>query len=663
MRRLALALALLCAAPVAAQEPSLRERFEAGVAQLRGGEAARAVETLGAVFTALQQQRRGPDSGVVAHWLARAMEESGDARADAAHAYAMEALAGTPDSREFVESAKALMTRDPAGRGGPAAEKLVARILRGMSEEPREIALAALVRHYKARGDAEAETEAMDRLATVEGGGELLTLLRGARRALAADKAHREGRYVEARKLADQSLADLRHAGRTDVLGLATLTRARVDFADGAYAGALPFAEEAETLLRAGERALWIEALSMRARLLERLDRADDAVSAYAEADARIAAAGPDDGVLATLRLDRVQPLLRAERVEEARALLEAEKARVEHLDMPKERAAIYVGAFHDRVAALLIAEKDFSGAREAAETALARLEPLPAIVDGLRMEARRRLATALAESDDAEASESALRAAIAMSERLFAPTHPEVAYDLNAYALHLKTQDRVGEAEAALRRVAEILARAHGETSLKHGYALANLAGAIARAGRFEDSDATMARAIGIAFAAQAPATKRIELLAVRGDVLRMAGKPREALKLFDQAIAIAATLQGVSFSTKLTLQGAAAAALLDIGETKEAERLMGFLLDGPPPLTHEDEGMLNVVRLHASVAAARRDDAEAALALARQAGESGRRIGSRESGFVEAWATLLARHAWSAAQADARREAKPVP
>ena len=654
MRRLALivALTLVALGPLRAEE-SMTQRFERGVAELRGGESVKAVETLGAAFTALQKQGRGADSGVVAHWLAQAMEASGDARTDEAHAYAMAALRQVAESREFVESAKALMRRDPAGRGATAADQLIERAARGMKEELREIAIAALVRHFKARGDEAANAAAMDRLATIEGEGELLIFLRGTRRALAADNAHREGRYVEARALADKSLADLRRAERAGALALAVLTRARVDFADGAFALALPFAEEAETLLRAGEQSLWIEALSMRARLLERLDRADEAVAAYEEAERRVAAAGPDDGVLATLRLDRVQPLLRAERVEEARALLESEKARVEGLELPKERAAIYVGVFHDRVAALLIAEKDFSGAREAAGKALARLEPLPAIAEGVRMEARRRLAAALGEGDDAAATENALRAAIAASERLFAPSHPEVAYDLNAYALHLKTQDRLSEAEAALRRVADLLARAHGETSLKHGYALANLADALARGGRLAEADATMARALDIAVAANAPALRRVELMAVRADMQRRAGDARAALRTLDAAARLANAQPSIPFAVRLMVDGAGASALYDAGEIEEAARLAAALLAGPAPTTREEEANLDVVRLHAAEIAARRGDIDAALALTRQAGDSARRIGLSEGAFVEAWATLTARHAWRAAQA----------
>ena len=654
MRRLALAVALTLAAlgPLRAGESATR-RFERGVAELRGGEAAKAVETLGAAFTALQEQGRGADAGVVAHWLAQAMEESGHAQTDEAHGYALEALAQVADSREFVESAKALMRRDPAGRGAAAAEKLVERAVRGMTEDLREIAIAALVRHFRARGDAAAEAAAMDRLATIEGEGELLIFLRGTRRALAADKAHREGRYVEARALADRSLADLRRADRPDTLALAALTRARVDFADGAYARALPFAEEAETLLRGREQALWIEALGMRARLLERLDRANEAVAAYEEAEARVAAAGPDEGLLASLRLDRAPTLLRAERVGEARALLESEKARVEGLELPRERAAVYVAAFHDRVAALLIAEQDFDGARKAAETALARLEPLPALADGVRMEARRRLARALGESDDAAATEAALRAAIVASERLFHPAHPEVAFDLNAYALHLEGRDRPAEALAALRRVAEIVARGHGEGSLKHGYALANLGQAAARAERYAEADALLSRALAIAEAAGAPAQRRIELTAVRAELQRLAGDPRAALATLDAAARIARAQPEIPVAVKIAVDGAAAASLFLLGEVEEAARLAAEILALPPPATREDRANVNFVRLQAAEMEGRRGKLDEALALTRRAGEEARRLG-QGGAVTDYWATLTARHAWLAARED---------
>lgn len=106
---------------------------------------------------------------------------------------------------------------------------------------------------------------------------------------------------------------------------------ARLDFTDGRYAAALPFAMEAEAALRDQKEfsTLWIEALGLHARLLERLDRKTEALSVFEAADGQIVAAfGAHSNVAAAARLDRVGFLVDAGKVEEARALLKPEAER-----------------------------------------------------------------------------------------------------------------------------------------------------------------------------------------------------------------------------------------------------------------------------------------------------------------------------------------------
>ncbi|QLP96880.1 MAG: hypothetical protein HZY79_05010 [Rhodoblastus sp.] len=333
---------------------------------MRAGDAAGAVAPLSEAFETLRAAGRMVDAGLVAFWLAQALEATGHAQTDEAYAFALAAQERAPDARVFLDAARALMRRDGEGRGEWAADKLVARIVAGMDEATREEAIAALVKHYAAPGRERRRDAAMARLADVAGGGELLVFLRATTRSMQALDVYKQGRLAEARAMIEANMGDLRAASRPDALALASLLKARIDYADGAHTEALPAAEEAEALMRdeRRDRALWIEALSIKARLLERLDRPNDAVETARAAEASITSQEAGGALLAMLRLDRVTALLRAERIDEARALLESEKARLKDVDFGGEPQALFVAAFNDRVAALMIAEKDFRAPR-----------------------------------------------------------------------------------------------------------------------------------------------------------------------------------------------------------------------------------------------------------------------------------------------------------
>lgn len=635
-----------------AAKPAEVKLFEDGVAALKAGEVPRAVAMLYEALDRLRAARRIADAGVVAHWLGQALEASGNPQTDEAYAFSVAALRGQRNSRELVESARALMRRDGAGRGEWAATTLVDGIVSGMDEGTREDALAAVVKHYAAPEREEARAAAMARLAQVEGGGELLTFLRASTRALDALDLYKQGRLAEARALVEANLPDLRAAARKDALALATLLKARIDYADGAYTQALPSAIEAESLMRgkADDRAQWTEALSLRARLLERLDRPLEAVAALEEAETNVARDPDAQLLVAMLRLDRAQPLLRAERVAEARALLESEKARLAGVDFGGERQGLYVALFNDRAAALLLAERDYARAAEAAAAALRMFDQLPKIADGLRMDASRRHAEALAAGVDVAATEAALRKAIGVSERLFSPSHPEVAYDLSAYALHLKEHGRAEEAEAALTRVADILARANGVGSLRHAYALANLAGAKAMRENFAEAERLLTRAEEDVATAQGPPIKRAEMLALISNMQRLRGDPRSALRTIGRAADLARTLpqEKLTFGLKLTIDGSAVAALIDVGDNEQASRLAKEMTDAPTPAAREDRANFNTLLLVGALAAERSGRFDEALALTRRAGAGSRGVGQIYRAFEQELASISARNAW---------------
>ncbi|QLP96881.1 MAG: tetratricopeptide repeat protein [Rhodoblastus sp.] len=148
---------------------------------------------------------------------------------------------------------------------------------------------------------------------------------------------------------------------------------------------------------------------------------------------------------------------------------------------------------------------------------------------------------------------------------------------------MHLKEHDRLEEAQTTLRRIAEILARAHGPDSLKHAYALANLADATARRGDFAEAERMLARSHAIVAAAQGPQERRVEMLALLSNMRRLRGDARGALQAIGEAAELARALpqEKRSFGLKLMVDGSAAAALLDVGDDAQAWRLVREMTD----------------------------------------------------------------------------------
>ena len=669
----AMALAWALAWPSAsfATEPAkpattIQKMFDDGVASATAGRHSDAIEHFRGALDALRAEGRiaSPDAGLIGARLAPSLEAVDHPQTDEAYEFAVRLLEQASDAQPFVETAAALIRRRlAAGENDKAlrvAEKLLARATR--PDTPKALTVKAVetvVAFANSAGADALGARAFDALAGLEGDEPLLLKARGVAGLRRASAAQNEGRFSQAREIFAQAAQDLRRSGETIGLAGAAMSIARLDFTDGRYAAALPFAMEAEAALRDQMEfsTLWIEALGLHARLLERLDRKTEALSVFEAADGRIGAAfGAHSNVAAAARLDRVGFLVDAGKVEEARALLKAEAER------QKAGADGFVAAlFYDRLAKVRLAESDFGGAAEAARESLRLLKTHRPDDAASRIEPARKLADALAAQPDRAAAEDALKDMIATTEAAFSPAHPEVARDLNAYALFLQEAGRNAEAEALQRRVLEILSRAYGEQTPKYAYSLNNLAVTLAKMQRFAEAQPLARRALQILEPLDGTEKDRIGTLGNLASV-EVHLDPRQALRTLNQAVAILDKTPGLkpTYEMKMLIDGGAALAYLDLGNYDEAWRLSRGLIASRHLKSFAEAANFNQILIVAAIAAEKRADSGEALALIRQAGDAARHIGQADRGFTDEWAGLLARYAWTESRKAEQRPAR---
>lgn len=665
-----LAMALV-ATPAPAMEPAkpaptIQKMFEDGAASAKAGRHADAIEHYRNAIDHLRAQGRiaSADAGLIGSRLALSLEAVGHPQTDEAYEFAVRLLEQARDAQPFVETAAALIRRRlDAGEGSKAqwvAEKLLARATR--PDTPKELVIKAIqsvVAFANSAGENELGARAFDSLAALEGDEPLLLKARGVVGLRKAKAAQTAGRLAEARQLFEQAAQALRRSGERIGLAGALMSIARLDFTDGRYAAALPFAVEAEAALRDDKEfsTLWIEALGLHARLLERLDRKTEALSVFEAAESRISAAfGADSNVATAARLDRVGFLVDAGKIDAARAALKDTAERL------KAGADGFIAAlFYDRLAKIRLAETDFAGAAEAARESLRLLKIHRPDEPANRIEPARKLAAALAALPDRAAAEDALKDMIAATEAAFSPAHPEVARDLNAYALFLQEAGRMTEAEALQRRVLEILSRAYGEQTPKYAYALNNLAVTLSKTVRFAEARPLAQRAVQILAALEGTEKDRIGILGTLAGV-EVHLDPQEALRTLNQAVAILAKTPGLkpTYEMKMLIDGAAALAYLDLGNYDEAWRLSQGLITSRQLKSLADAANFNQILMIAAIAAEKRENVDEALALSRQAGEAARQIGQTDRAFTDEWAGLLARYAWRKSRKEAKRPAR---
>lgn len=658
---IALALALTPAAQARQTAPPDRGRvqalFDKGVAAAGAGRHDEAIKALYAALEALRAQGGidGADAGLVASRLARSLEATGHKQTDEAYELAVRSLEQASDARPFAESAAALLRRrlaaNEADKAAWVAGKLLARVTReGVPEDLRAEATGAVIGYYNRSRQPELAEKAFDTLAELTGESAEISDWRGLALLRRGQRAQGEGQIQAARALIARAIPDLRRSGDKKMLATALILQGRLDFMDGAYRAALPVFAEAETALRPmpGETKLWVEAMSFRARLLERLDRTAEALAVADDMATEIEKRDGDNRIMAAAaRLDRAHYLLRAGKSAEARDLLKAEAERTGDNADP-----FIAGLFYDRLAGARIAALDYEGARDAAAESLRIFRKYKPEEPAHQLEPARKLAEALSARDDHAATEAAMKTMIETAEKVFSPGHPEAARDLNAYALFLRARDRLPEAEQVQRRVIEILARSYGEASLKYAFALTNLGVTLTDRDRGGEAAGLLRRAADILAAAAGPEKDRIGVLASLAGAYRAEGRPRDALKALDEAMKIVGATPNlpITFDLTMLIDGNAVAALYDLGAYDEAWRIGSDLLKRRNLASHDDAANFNNLLMVVALVAAERGKLDEALALTRQAGAAARLIGQTNRNFTSEWAGLLARYAWEA-------------
>ena len=494
-----LLLLVVLAAPASAQPAASADPqalYDRGVAAAAAGRHADAVDILYQGLEALRAAGRGatPDAGLFAGEIAGELAVMGDDRADDAYRLAVALLQNARDPAPFLSIAGAYVDRlnesgghDEAIALGEAALALVSApdLTAILKARAIEMALGA----YGAAGrDAEAE-RVLAGAVNLIGDDPLLAYLRGLARMQIARDAKRDGRMMEMGKAIDGAIADLRIAGEDGdgLRGALLLMRGQTTFVDGDYRPALAAIEEAVPLLEADpeQEASWFQAVALRGRLLERLDRVADALAA---AEAAIEAfekrKGADSVVAIAERLDRIEFLVRAGRSEVAREALDAEDRR-----LGGEADALVAGFFFERLAAIERVDGNFAAAVDAAERAIEIRRAAFPDVPSLQLEPMRIRADASTGLTDLQFSERAHRELIAFSETIFPGNHPEIARDLNSLAGFLASFRRFDEAEAIERRTLAILGTAYGRESAKYAFALHNLANFIVFNGKADEA------------------------------------------------------------------------------------------------------------------------------------------------------------------------------
>ncbi|CAN5143555.1 hypothetical protein BH10PSE9_BH10PSE9_22200 [soil metagenome] len=446
-----------------------------------------------------------PDAGMFAAGVARGLVAMQDDRAAEAYRLAVHLLARSADARPFVATARQfinlLLEQRAHDEAVAVAEVLIARMRRpGVDDEMRAVIIEAALAAYGAAGrNAEADrvlAEAMK----LKSDDPQIAYMRGLARTQVARDAEKAGRMAEMVAALDAGLADLRRAGDKGrgLLGSLLLLRGNMLFNEGDYRRALAAIEEAAPLLAVdpGAEDDWVRAVALRNRLLERVDRVQDALAGADGAIADFARRkGENDPLTVSARLDRVEILVRAGRLPAARAALEEVKSQLGGTADP-----LIAGYYFERLSAIEVADGHYVTAVQAAEEAIRiRRESYPD-VEALLVSPMRLRALASSGLTDLSYSEQAHRELVELSERVFPANHPEVARDFNAFAAFLATFRRYGEAEAIERRAAAILQVAYGDGGAKYAFALQNLATFIMFNGKAEEAVGLIRQAIAIA-------------------------------------------------------------------------------------------------------------------------------------------------------------------
>ena len=597
--RIILAIVALALASPAMAQGDMQAQFRDAVASQTAGDHRRAVELFYALLERMRAEGRGEsgDAGIVTAHLAESLLATGHPQAEDAYAAALDLLWTNGMAEPFVALARGVLERAIAAKTFERAVELSDVLMRlaATPDIPEIIvahALEAAAAAYRHAERHEAADAALARSLALTGTDPFTSHLRGVARMTEARAAQGEGRFADMDAAVEAGLADLRRAGPegAKMIGPMLVIRSQHRYDEGRYRLALEAVDEALAALDrdAAPESAWRQAIVLKLRMLERLDRVAEAV-ALADGIVADVARSHGDGAPIVLgaRLDRAELLIRADRLDDAEAELTAIATELERQPSP-----LLIAGFHQQRGMLMLRQGHYADAVQSAEEAIRiRREVMPD-ARGMLVEPMRLRADASDGMQDPGFAEAAYRELIALSEEVHSAGHPEVATDLNSYSLWLKGRWRFAEAEAIQRRVAEMIERAYGPQSAKYAYVLANLAEYIVPfAGRTEEAIEVNRRAIAIADALPDEAAAASGMRSnMAGSLLRL-GRNEEAIEVIEQA---RAGLGGLSETARarrhFLLDGLTMQALAAMGRAAEAVAVGERMLAWDGAVTQED-------------------------------------------------------------------------
>jgi tetratricopeptide (TPR) repeat protein len=527
--------------PALAQQETAQSLFEAGMAAHRAQDFERSASLFYRTLEALRAQGRAEtaDDGLVSAYLASALDRTDHAQTDAAFRRALTLLSRASDPTPYLETANAWLSRlhrlTRNDDGAAVAEELVRYLERSGVPDQARIAGMNIAADYLSTIERKEDADkVIERVAPLlEATTPRAARIRGIARVGMARASQRDGRMNDFNTQIEGGIADLRRAlpESSSLLAAALNLRGKMLFEDGLYGEALPLFVEA-TSLEPDDLDIYIEAASLKARVLSRMERNDDALATVEKLVADVERkTGAESRLAFAARLDRVEMLMNAGRRTDSLKALEAESER-----LGGKADAMLAAQYFDRLAAIELADEDFASAARSAEKAIEAYRTALPNVPLLQLEPMRKRATASEGLNDDAYADRVFRELIDLSVRLYRPEHPEVARDLNAYAMYLQVAGRWEEAEGLLRRAVKGLERAYSATGLKYAYGLNNLANVLARTANRQEALRLLEQALAIVGDTQDRADVRALLRLNYANSLNLLDRPDDALTVLQK-------------------------------------------------------------------------------------------------------------------------------
>jgi tetratricopeptide (TPR) repeat protein len=606
--------------PAQEASPDVQSLYTEGGTALSQGANERAAKALYGALQALQQQGRGvsADAGLILGYLADALARMSHPQTDDAYKEALFLLERAADPNMFIRTTDAFLRRHhQLGRkdeGAEVALRAIAHLAnKGVDDESRINGLNVVMEYFTAT-DRKAEADkAFETLAPLlDATSPRAARYRGMARAALARASKKDGRLNDFVQQIEGAIEDLRRAPHENatILGAVLTTRGQSLFEEGLYLQALPILAEAAALLAgdADNAEVYVQAVSLQARLLNRIERDQEALDLIDKLLAEVErSSGADSRIASAARIDKAEMLMKAGRRAEAVIILDAE-----HKRLGGEADPFIAAQYLDKLAGIQIEEEAFSDAAKNAERAIEIFKQAIPEVPVLQIEPMRKRALASEGMVDAAYADRAFRELIDLSVRVYQPEHPEVARDLNAYAMFLQVEGRWDEAEGLMRRAVKGLERAYGATGLKYAYGL-------------ERVDIHRVQICALTIAGDAPdrAGMRALLRLNYANALNLLGRPEEALAILQKIRDELPIIRDKPERHALNADMMSVMSLARLGRLEDSWSAGAKLLDQMQIRTKEDAQNVVNLLLQMGDVARRADDPGNALAATKKAAE----------------------------------------